>query len=192
MNAATHLQMEKNKNAVNSLKKVGHVSDAHGIRGDLYVVLLSQDNSWVQAIKEITFKSGTSSAAINLPIKKIKPFKKGFICSFANLTTRNQAEELKKYEVWVSEQLFVSDDGEQPFLSEILGFEMYDQHLGFIGRVIDFSTNGNQDLIILDQKVNNQNIEIPFVKEFILTVDYQLKKITTNLPDGLITINEKD
>lgn len=192
MNPATPLGMEKNKNPDSALKKVGHVSDAHGIRGDLYVVLLSQDNSWVHAIKEITFKSATSGEKIILPIKKIKPFKKGFICSFASLITRNQAEELKKQEVWVSEQLFISEDGEQPFLSEILDFEMHDQHLGFIGRVIDFSTNGNQDLIILDQKVNAQNIEIPFVKEFIITVDYQLKKISTNLPEGLVSINEKD
>lgn len=184
--------MESNNQLGKNLKKVGHVSDAHGIRGELYVVLFSQDNSWVHAIKEITFNSVTSDRLQILPIKKLKPFKKGFICSFDKITTRNQAEELKKHDVWVADYLFVSGDGEQPFLSEILSFEMHDQRLGFIGQVIDFSTNGTQDLLILDKKVNSQNIEIPFVKEFIIQVDYQLKKIMTDLPEGLVSINEKD
>ena len=49
-----------------------------------------------------------------------------------------------------------------------------------------------QDLLVLDKKVSNQCIEIPFIKEFVIKVDYDLRKIMMNLPEGLVRINDKD
>ncbi len=178
-------------NAAN-LKKIGIVSDAHGIRGDIYVIVFSGEISWINTVKHLTLKSEFDQNQKNFEIKKIKPFKKGFIASFLNISNRNQAEELKKQEVWLDENLFISKNGEQPFLVELIDFEVIDLKSGKIGKVIQFSSNGQQDLLVLDQTVNTQNIEIPFVKQFIIQVDYDAKKITTDLPEGLIQINEKD
>ena len=173
------------------LKKVGLISDAHGIRGEVYIILFSGDNSWINEIKSISLKS-SDKTELTLKIKKIKAFKKGFICSFPEIATRNQAEELKKMEVWIDSSLFISDDGEQPFLSELLDFKVSDTLAGDLGQVIGFSSNGQQDLLVLSHVVNSQNVEIPFIKEFMTEVDYVAKKITTTLPEGLIEINEKD
>lgn len=183
--------MEKFSDKFSNLKKVGIVSDAHGIRGEIYVVIFSGDVSWIQKMTEINLVTSTQSKT-SLKIKKIKAFKKGFIASFDGIIDRNQAEELKKQEVWIDEKLLVSNDGEQPFLHELIQFEVIDVKLGLIGKVIQFSSNGQQDLLVLDQAVNNQNIEIPFIKQFVSHVDYASKKITTDLPEGLIQINEKD
>ena len=174
-----------------NLKKVGLVSDAHGIRGEIYVVIFSGDVSWLDKLTEISFVTMAQSKS-SLKIKKIKAFKKGFIASLDGVIDRNQAEELKKQEVWIDEKLLVSNDGEQPFLHELIQFEVIDVNLGFIGKVIQFSSNGQQDLLVLDQAVNNQNIEIPFIKQFVRQVDYLAKKIMTDLPEGLVQINEKD
>lgn len=174
------------------LKKVGIVSDAHGIRGEAYIIIFSGDISWIDDIQEIAVKSASTSLEQWLKIKKIKPFKKGFIASFDGIIDRNQAEEIKKFEVWIDENLFVSEDGEQPFLTELLGFELHDKSLGLVGRVSEFSSNGQQDLLVLDTKVNLQSVEIPFIKEFVIEVDYKTKKIMTDLPKGLVQINEKD
>lgn len=176
-------------------KKIGVVVDAHGIRGELYVLLFSGDNSWVSEILQLRFVRPQEFAETNtndLKIKKIKAYKKGFICSFSEIQTRNQAEELKKAEVWVAANLLISADGDQPFLSELLNFKIEDSLLGPVGQIISFSTNGNQDLLVLDKKVNGQNIEIPFVKNFIQDVNYKTKTIHTTLPEGLLLINEKD
>ena len=179
----------------NHYKKIGVVVDAHGIRGELYVLLFSGDSSWLSKIAELRFvqpHGNTEAKSTDLKIKKIKTYKKGFICSFSQIQTRNQAEELKKAEVWVSANLLVSADGDQPFLSELLNFTIEDSLLGSVGQIIDFSTNGNQDLLVLDKKVNGQNIEIPFVKNFVQEVNYKTKTIHTTLPEGLLQINEKD
>ena len=195
MNQIKNTQENAKSNSPAELKKIGLVSDAHGIRGEVYIILFSGDNSWVDDLKYVNLLSANekSTAAVQLfKIKKIKPFKKGFICSFHDVLTRNQAEELKKLEVWIDAELLVSKDGDQPFLSELLDFEVIDSLAGALGKVIGFSSNGQQDLLILSQLVNLQNIEIPFITQFVIDVDYTAKKIRTTLPEGLIAINEKD
>lgn len=179
----------------NDFKKVGIISEAHGLQGEVYIILFSGDNTWIKNIKEVKLKPGilkSDAQEVTFQVKKMKPFKKGFLCSFSSIETRNQAEEYKKFEVWITGNIFISQDGEQPFLIELLGFEVLDLQLGFIGKVDEFSSNGEQDLLVLDKMVNKQKIEIPFIKQFINQVDYKNKKITTTLPKGLLEINEKD
>ncbi|OFZ32034.1 MAG: 16S rRNA processing protein RimM [Bdellovibrionales bacterium RIFCSPHIGHO2_01_FULL_40_29] len=173
-------------------KKIGIISDAHGIRGEVYVIVFSGDVSWIEDLESLTLKKSNSASSHVYSIKKMKPFKKGFIATLENISTRNQAEELKKMEVWVDDEIFISDDGEQPFLAELLDFSVEEASSGKIGKVISFSSNGEQDLLVLDAVVNDQNIEIPFIKEFVIAVDYNQKKIIMQLPEGLIHINEKD
>ena len=160
---------------------VGKVLGAHGIRGDIYCIVFSGDATWVDQLE--TLKLGTEVFKIN----RIKEFKKGFIASLEGFTDRNRAESYKGREVWVSEELFVSEDGDALFLKEILGFEVEDRKLGPIGKITAFSSNGLQDLLVIDGK-----FEIPFVKEFVLNMDFDKKLISTELPEGLMQINEPD
>jgi 16S rRNA processing protein RimM len=160
---------------------VGKVLDAHGIRGDIYCIVFSGDASWVSELA--TIRLGSEVFKIN----RIKEFKKGFIASLEGFTDRNRAESYKGKEVWVDEDLFVSEDGDALFLKEILGFEVNDKLLGRVGEITGFSSNGIQDLLVINNK-----IEIPFVKEFVLTMDFENKIIQTELPAGLLEINEPD
>ncbi len=160
---------------------VGKVLDAHGIRGDIYCIVFSGDASWVGDLE--TLKLGTEVFKIN----RIKEFKKGFIASLEGFTDRNRAESYKGKDVWVDEDLFISEDGDALFLKEILGFEIQDKTLGPVGKITGFSSNGLQDLLVISNK-----IEIPFVKEFVLKMDFDKKIIQTDLPEGLLQINEPD
>lgn len=191
--------MSTNKNKITekelteNFTKVGHVSDGHGLRGDLYILIRSGDISWIDDLDELVLTSSTNMFEIKtFKIKKIKPFKKGFIAQVEGVTDRTQADLLKKYDVWADSEFFISEDGEQPYLSELLNFTIEDKQLGKIGAIQNFSSNGMQDLFVIDKQVNGQNIEIPFVEEFVLDINYDAKKILMDLPEGLISINEKD
>jgi 16S rRNA processing protein RimM len=123
-------------------------------------------------------------------IAKLKPFKRGFIASLKGFSDRNKAEEFKGAEVWVDESLFVSEDGESLYLNEIAGFSVHDKTLGDIGQISDFSSNGIQDLLVIQDK--SESFEIPFVKEYVLDIDFKNKTIKMDLPEGLLEINQND
>lgn len=168
--------------------KVGKIMDAHGIRGEIGVVVFSGDVSWLEKAKSLFIPR--KNVFEEHQIKKIRPHKKGFICLLENFTDRNKAEEYKGREVWVDESIFVSEDGESIYLSEILNFEVIDSELGSIGKINSFSSNGIQDLLIIQATDKQTEIEIPFVKEFVLNIDFENRKIEMELPEGLIQINE--
>lgn len=171
----------------NEFRKIGKVIDAHGIRGDLYVGVFSEDVSWLNSLEEVQLKNKEESTHYKVNMKK--PHKKGFICHLENIDNRNASESLKGAEVWISDQIFISKNGEQPYLSELLGFKVIDNDQE-IGTIQSFSSNGRQDLLIVHQ--DKKNYEIPFVKEFVLNMDFDKKILEMDLPEGLLTLNEDE
>jgi 16S rRNA processing protein RimM len=177
--------MNQEEKAVGKVK-IGKIMDAHGIRGEIGVVVFSGDVSWIDDAEVLYIPR--KNVFEEHKIKKIRPHKKGFICHLENFLDRNKAEEYKGREVWVDEDIFVSEDGESIYLSEILHFEVIDSQMGSLGRIEAFSSNGIQDLLVIHQE--GKEIEIPFVKEFVLNIDFENQKIEMELPEGLLQINE--
>lgn len=164
--------------------------EAHGLRGDLYCLIFSGDAEWAEEISELSLKSKYTSEFENFKIEKLKFFKKGFIVKLQSFNDRNKAELYKGAELWVSSDVYVSKDGEALYLSEILHFKIIDQLLGVLGTVEDFSSNGSQDLLIIDYK--NKKVEIPFVKSFVTKIDFKKQEMHVNLPEGLLEINDEN
>lgn len=162
--------------------------DAHGIRGDIYCLLFSGDASWAEDLASLNLRHQGQN--LQFAIKKIKPFKKGFIASLKEVTDRNQAEALKGAEIWADENLFVAESGETLYLREILGFRVFVGEGQSIGVIEAFSSNGPQDLLIV--RTERQTCEIPFVQDFVAEIDYEKKELHMNLPEGLLEINDGD
>ena len=167
---------------------IGQVFDAHGIRGDLVITVFSKDISWVHEATTLTLKKDGNLKLVN--ILKTRPHKKGFVCQLEAFDNRNLAEASIGSEVWVDEDLFTSVEGESLYLKEILGFEVSDQIQGSIGRIEAFSTNGLQDLLVIKHPETHKQVEIPFVKEFVVHVDQKNKTMMMKLPEGLLSIND--
>lgn len=164
---------------------IGKVLDAHGIRGDLYIGVFSEDVSWLDQLTSL-FLVSQGQETVHSIISK-KPHKKGFICRLENINDRNVSESLKGSDVLVLNELFVSKDGEQPYLSEILNFEVY-QKDQLIGTVKGFSSNGAQDILLVSTE--QSEFEIPFVKEFVIEMNFEKNRIVMKLPEGLLAIND--
>jgi 16S rRNA processing protein RimM len=170
----------------NKKVQMGKIMDAHGIRGDVYFIVFSGDVSWLHQIEVVTLKH--RQKAEDFEIEKIKVFKKGFIAKLKGFDDRNRAEYYKGAELWVDQSIFVSQHGEAIFLNEILNFRIEDQVSGEVGTIRGFSSNGPQDLLLVS--AGAKEFEIPFVKEFVLKVDFKNKVIRTHLPEGLLEIND--
>ncbi|MBY0451685.1 MAG: ribosome maturation factor RimM [Bdellovibrionaceae bacterium] len=172
------------------LVQVGKVMDAHGIRGDLYCLVFSGDVSWTDDLEVLYLKAAFTSKVESHEVKRLKEFKKGFIVTLKDVVDRNQAEMLKGAELWAPADLFVSEDGDSIYLKEILHFNLADEAFGAIGPITGFSTNTAQDLLMVSYQ--NEIIEIPFVKEFVVKIDFEAQTILTKLPEGLLEINNQD
>lgn len=172
------------------LRKIGKVKSSHGIRGEVYALVFSHDVSWLD--KDVVLHIGKSEqSAIQYKLKKFREHKDGFIAILDGVVDRNQSDLLAQQEIWVDASYFQSEEGESIYLVEIENFEVLDQVLGSIGRIVGFSTNTMQDLLVV-KNTEGKEYEIPFVEEFVEEINYDTQKIMMNLPEGLLQINDKD
>lgn len=182
---------------------VGRVKDAHGLKGELWVVLFAGQADWLESLldegkfrlsKKESLEGLSESDLTEFPIKNVRAHKNGLIMHSTSVKDRTAAEGYKGYFLAIPEEFLVSDEGESYFLSEIEGFRVLEEKRE-IGVVTGFSHNGAQDLLIVSlvkgarDGVNAKDeIEIPFVEELVIEVDEDAKTLHVDLPNGLIEV----
>jgi 16S rRNA processing protein RimM len=174
---------------------VGKVRDAHGLKGELFIILFAGEATWAEELKTATLvrkervksKDGTFQnveKTYTFPITRFKPHKNGLIMKVDGIENRTDAEAYAGSLFQVSNEHLTSEPGEKIFLREIEGFEVFENEK-VIGKIVGFSSNGAQDLIVVKSD-EAEPFEIPLVPDFIENLNFKNKKILMKLPEGLV------
>lgn len=182
---------------------VGRVKDAHGLKGEIWVVLFAGKADWLDAMKDeglyrLSKKeslAGLSESDLKeFPIKGARAHKNGVILQSPLVKDRTAAEAFKGHFLTIPSNFLISEEGDSYFLTEIEGFRVLEDKRE-IGTITGFSHNGAQDLLIVSlvkgarEGVNAKDeIEIPFVEELVPDIDEEAKVIHVELPNGLIEV----
>lgn len=159
-------------------KQVGKIKDAHSLKGEMFALIFSKDISWAEELEECQIGSQTYK------IQRWKPYKEGLLLKVVGVEDRTAAEKLKGQMFSIPQDLLESEQGETIFLSEILDFQIIDPSGKVLGKISGFSNNVAQDLLIVE-KADGGQAEIPFVEDFIVEIDFDNKKIEMDLPEGI-------
>lgn len=179
---------------------VGKVRDAHGLKGELFVILFAGQADWAEGLEQITLvrkerelnnqgKEETVEKSYTYPIKRFKVHKKGMILKVDGLSDRTESEAFAGAIVQIENEALISQPGDHVYLKELENFEVQDVNLGVLGKISGFSSNGAQDLIVVALE-ENKKAEIPLVPEFISKLDFKTKRLEMNLPEGLLTTQQ--
>ncbi len=167
-------------------KLVGKIKDAHGLKGEFYVLIFSGDTSWISQLKQIQLKNPITEEIQEFKKFKTKAFKKGFILSIEGIADRTQAEKYHGFTLSIPSKLFITKPGETIYLSEIADFFIHDLQGIVLGQIVGFSTNGSQDLLVVQGE--KSKADIPFVSAFIKEINFAQKFIIMDLPEGLFDL----
>jgi 16S rRNA processing protein RimM len=176
--------------------RVGKVKDAHGIRGEIFVVLFAGEAAWLDQLESIRLVSdrSTSDGAISqkdpnetreFKVKSARLHKNGLIIKSSDIVDRNMAESLKGLLLEIPSAFLVSAPGETIYLSEVKGFRVITEQQGEVGCITAFWNNGAQDLLVVTAQ-NGTEYDIPFVEDFVAHIDFEAGKVHMNLPYGLL------
>lgn len=165
-------------------RTVGKVKDAHGLKGELFILLFSKEAAWLKRLKELTLIASEGAEQKQYKVKSARLHKNGLIVLSSDVHGRNAAEDLRGHLLQIPEEYLVSQKGEALFLAEIEGFTVHTKEQGELGPVEGFSYNGAQDLLVVRTKTGE--FEIPFVDAFVEKIDYNARAIFMNLPFGLL------
>ena len=186
-----------------NFRVVGRVKDAHGLKGEIWVVLFAGTADWLDSMKDegkfrLSKKESLSGLTAEdlkeFPIKGARAHKNGVILMSTTLKDRTAAEGYKGHFLAIPEEFLVSEEGDSYFLTEIEGFRVLEDKRE-IGIITGFSHNGAQDLLqvtlnkgVRDGVKAKDVIEIPFVEELVFEIDEELQVVHVDLPNGLIEV----
>lgn len=167
-------------------RHVGKIREAHGLKGDLYVLIFSRELAWRKQMK--TFLLRKKGSMIPCEVELSKPHKLGMIVKVKGVESRNDSEALVGFDFLIPEQLLISRPGERIYLNEIMNFKVKTPQQTDIGQILGFSSNGPQDLLVVQLVGSEKKVEIPLVDAFLKKIDFSHKYLLMDLPEGLIEV----
>jgi 16S rRNA processing protein RimM len=179
---------------------VGLIRKAQGIRGEVVVEPLTDEPDVVFASGSRVFAGTTegdpavtrdvmgAEEVPTLTVVESKPFKKGLIVQFEELSDRDSAE------LWRGRYLLASfselpplkDD--QVYLHDLVGMTVFNTAGSEIGTVTTFYELPQG--IMLDVKTARGSVVVPYRPEFVLTADTAARRLVVNEASGLFDESE--
>lgn len=103
---------------------------------------------------------------------------------FEDIDNEEQADEILGCELYLPLSFLPKLEGNQFYYHEVIGFEIEDQRLGVVGKIVSVNDSTAQPLF----EVLNGSVEIliPMIDQFLLKIDRENKKVVMNLPEGLV------
>lgn len=171
---------------------VGHISKAHGTRGEVFVWPLTDNPEDVFAAGEevrLALPDGEPEPDPDAPplvVERQRPFKRGLLVKFEALDDRTAVEPLAgRYVTVPLEKLPPLEEGEV-YYHQLLGAEVVTAEGRVVGRVREvFETEPAHLLEVLgDGKVHL----IPFTERVVKEVDVARRRVVIEPPAGLLEI----
>lgn len=105
-------------------------------------------------------------------------------CKFEDVNSEADADEIMGCELYLPLSFLPKLEGNKFYYHEVIGFEVEDQRLGVVGKIVSINDSTAQPLF----EVLNGNVEllIPMIDHFLVKIDRENKKVVMNLPEGLV------
>ena len=103
---------------------------------------------------------------------------------FEDVATEADADAIMGSELYLPLSFLPKLSGDKFYYHEVIGFEIEDQRLGVVGKIVSINDSTAQPLF----EVLNGEVEmlVPMIDQFLVKIDRENKKVVMNLPDGLI------
>lgn len=168
---------------MDELLQVGIISQTHGIRGEVKVFPTTDDVKRFKKLKETILDTGKEK--ITLEIESVKFFKQFAILKFKGIDNINEIERYKGKSLYVTRENAVRLRRNEYFIADLIDIEVYEENeqlLGILTNVIETGANDVYEVAMSD----GREVLIPAIKECILSVDIEGRKMVVHLLDGLL------
>lgn len=163
--------------------RVGVISSTHGIRGEVKVYPTTDDIKRFEELKEVILDTGKEY--IPLEIAGVKYFKNLAILKFKGIDNINDIEKYKGKDLLVSRDNAVELEEDEYFIYDLIDSEVFEEDGNKLGVLAEILTTSANDVYVVKTD-DNKEILLPAIKDCIIDVDVQNKKITAHIMDGLL------
>jgi 16S rRNA processing protein RimM len=163
--------------------KIGQISNAHGIKGEVKVYPLTDNIKRFSKLKFIFLKQ--KEEYVKIDVLSVKYLKEFVILGLANIESMNEALKYKNEYVYIDKANAVKLPRDSYFISDLIDMEVSTQEGEYLGKLVSVFPTGSNDVYEI-KSVLGKSILIPAIKDVVLEVDVENKKMLIKLLEGLV------
>jgi len=170
---------------VHTLYAVGKLVKAFGIKGEVVVLLMTENPARFQKLKQV-YVGRTEAEAQKLRIEYARVDARGVRVKFGGKPDRTSVEELIGSLVYVDERQLATPAKGTYFVHDVIGLHVRDNEDRECGIVKDVLRMPAQDVYVIDR--DGREWLLPAVKEFITRVDIKAGILHVRMIDGMMEL----
>ena len=161
--------------------RIGVITEPHGVRGEVKVFPTTGDPEHLKGIKVLFLKSGEEMKALH-PFT-VRQQNDRLIMGFKEITDRNEAEKLRKAELYVDREDAIPLEEDEYYISDLIGLAVYENDEQ-IGTVRDVMETGANDVYVI-ARTDGSELLLPAIRQCILKVDVAGGRMDVSVMEGL-------
>lgn len=165
------------------LLQVGILSSTHGVRGEMKVFPTTDDVKRFKKNKEYILQTPKGNLAVK--VESVKFFKQFVILKFEGFDTLDDILPYKGCSLLVDRDHAVKCEKDEYFIADLIGSLVENEEGETIGTLTDVMQTGANDVYVVETAGGKEYL-FPAIKECILQVDMDRKKVTVHVMPGLM------
>ena len=166
-----------------NMLRVGVITSAHGIKGEVKVFPTTDDAKRFKELKEVILDTGKEH--IPMEIEHVKFFKNMVILKFRGYDNINEIEKYKSRDLLITRDQAVDLEPDEYFITDLIGLTVVSDQGAELGTLKDVLETGANDVYVVENG-EGEEILLPAIRECILDVDVEKNVMTIHLMKGLI------
>lgn len=163
--------------------RVGVITTTHGVHGEVKVYPTTDDVNRFNDLKQVILDTGKE--LITLDINGIKFIKQLVILKFKGFDRIEDIEKYKGKDLLVTRENAVKLEKDEFFIYDLIDSEVFTDEGAKLGILSEILTSAANDVYVV-KTAEGKEILLPSIKECILDVDVDNKKITVHIMKGLL------
>ncbi len=157
---------------------LGHISDAHGIKGE---VLIKTHTGAPEAVAGYGALTDAQGRAFEIRLVRTTP--KGVVARVKGVTDRAAAEALKGTELFTTRENLPDPDEDEFYHADLVGLAAIGPDGAALGTVTAVANHGAGDIIEIALAGSRRTELVPFAKAYVPEVDLARGQIVVRLPE---------
>jgi 16S rRNA processing protein RimM len=163
--------------------RIGRVTRAHGVVGELEVRPDWEESSGLLAAREVLLESESGELERRV-VRSSRRTPKGVLLRLDGIDDRDQAEARRGYAVRVPRELLPALGAGEYYLCDLIGADVESPE-GSVGRIVEVQMYPSVDAVVIEA-ADGTRYEQPLLDEWLAHVDVAARRVSLASRDGLI------
>lgn len=162
---------------------IGKIRDAHGIKGEISVIPITEDLDQFKTLKQISIQD-THGNRISLAIERARFQNNRVILKLATIDDRTAAEQLRGCYIEKRGEECPALGGDEFYIFDLIGLPVRTTDNTWLGKLVDVMTLPANDVFVVQN--DSREYLIPAIKSVIKSIDLEQELIIIEPIDGLL------